>query len=394
MALFTRSHRRRRAEPLGRRTLLLRRLFQATTCWICLLARTTHRLTTLLLLLWRRTFQSWRLCCSPRGSWFACCTGPWRSLAGLTSAFAALLLRRRNSFTRPCRASASTAFKRRRRNDFTWSGWPGCHLGTSSSARPAFLSRRGRYTTSREQYVYAASTIVLLCASSATTPRSTASRTGRTTRSRRYADRPGARRPAQDQVGAGRLADVPPLLRPRRLRLRRHAHQRPNRLACKTLIKDLNTEQADHRRADQGPAGREGPDRRHGAVLRRLPRGHAVPDHHGQRADPGAHPEPAEDRERFDDTTKCILCAACTSSLPGVLERRPVLRPGGDRQRAPLHLRHAATRAATQRLEILNDKEGVWRCRTTFNCTEACPRGIEVTKAIQEVKRALLTNKF
>lgn len=24
----------------------------------------------------------------------------------------------------------------------------------------------------------------------------------------------------------------------------------------------------------------------------------------------------AEDRERFDDTTKCILCAACTSSCP------------------------------------------------------------------------------
>ena len=45
---------------------------------------------------------------------------------------------------------------------------------------------------------------------------------------------------------------------------------------------------------------------------------------------------------------------------------------------------------ADDRLEILNDREGVWRCRTTFNCTDACPRGIEVTKAIQEVKRALL----
>jgi succinate dehydrogenase / fumarate reductase, iron-sulfur subunit len=39
---------------------------------------------------------------------------------------------------------------------------------------------------------------------------------------------------------------------------------------------------------------------------------------------------------------------------------------------------------------VLNDKEGVWRCRTTFNCTDACPRGIEVTKAIQQVKRALI----
>ena len=46
--------------------------------------------------------------------------------------------------------------------------------------------------------------------------------------------------------------------------------------------------------------------------------------------------------------------------------------------------------AAAERLDILNEVDGVWRCRTTFNCTEACPRGIEVTKAIQEVKRALL----
>ena len=43
--------------------------------------------------------------------------------------------------------------------------------------------------------------------------------------------------------------------------------------------------------------------------------------------------------------------------------------------------------AADERLEILNDCEGVWRCRTIFNCTEACPR---VTKAIGEVKKAIL----
>jgi succinate dehydrogenase / fumarate reductase iron-sulfur subunit len=45
---------------------------------------------------------------------------------------------------------------------------------------------------------------------------------------------------------------------------------------------------------------------------------------------------------------------------------------------------------ASKRLEILNDKEGVWRCRTTFNCSEACPRGIQVTQAIHDVKRAMI----
>jgi succinate dehydrogenase / fumarate reductase iron-sulfur subunit len=32
----------------------------------------------------------------------------------------------------------------------------------------------------------------------------------------------------------------------------------------------------------------------------------------------------------------------------------------------------------------------VWRCRTIFNCTEACPREIRITKAIGEVKQAIL----
>ncbi|MFQ5911342.1 MAG: succinate dehydrogenase iron-sulfur subunit, partial [Thermoplasmata archaeon] len=29
-----------------------------------------------------------------------------------------------------------------------------------------------------------------------------------------------------------------------------------------------------------------------------------------------------------------------------------------------------------------------------FNCTEACPRGIDVTGAIQQVKRALMFKKL
>ena len=43
---------------------------------------------------------------------------------------------------------------------------------------------------------------------------------------------------------------------------------------------------------------------------------------------------------------------------------------------------------AHERLEILADKDGVWRCRTIFNCTDACPRGINITKAILEVSSA------
>jgi succinate dehydrogenase / fumarate reductase iron-sulfur subunit len=51
-------------------------------------------------------------------------------------------------------------------------------------------------------------------------------------------------------------------------------------------------------------------------------------------------------------------------------------------------------RGSSERLEILSSKNGAFKCRTAFNCTAACPRGIKVTKAIQDVKRAALYRSF
>ncbi|GAA2435047.1 succinate dehydrogenase iron-sulfur subunit [Streptomyces sp. NPDC051041] len=101
----------------------------------------------------------------------------------------------------------------------------------------------------------------------------------------------------------------------------------------------------------------------------------------------------AEDRERFDDTTKCILCAACTTSCPVFWNDGQYFGPAAI-VNAHRFIFDSRDDAGEQRLEILNDREGVWRCRTTFNCTDACPRGIEVTKAIAEVKRALITRRY
>jgi succinate dehydrogenase / fumarate reductase iron-sulfur subunit len=94
-------------------------------------------------------------------------------------------------------------------------------------------------------------------------------------------------------------------------------------------------------------------------------------------------------RDRFDDTTKCILCAACTTSCPVYWTDGTYVGPAAI-VNAHRFIFDSRDEGGDERLEILNDREGVWRCRTTFNCTEACPRGIEVTKAISEVKRALL----
>ena len=100
-----------------------------------------------------------------------------------------------------------------------------------------------------------------------------------------------------------------------------------------------------------------------------------------------------EDRERFDDTTKCILCAACTTSCPIYWGNSSYVGPAAI-VNAHRFIFDSRDEAASERLDILNQRSGVWRCRTAFNCSEACPRDIKVTQAIEEVKRAILYNRI
>jgi succinate dehydrogenase / fumarate reductase iron-sulfur subunit len=166
-----------------------------------------------------------------------------------------------------------------------------------------------------------------------------------------------------------------------------------NRLACKTLIKDINPEKPVTVEAIKGLT-----------VLKDLvvdmdPFFQAYRDvmpflvTNDTNEPTRERLQSAEDRERFDDTTKCILCAACTSSCPVFWNDGQYFGPAAI-VNAHRFIFDSRDDAGEQRLEILNDRDGVWRCRTTFNCTDACPRGIEVTKAIQEVKRALITRRI
>jgi succinate dehydrogenase / fumarate reductase iron-sulfur subunit len=109
------------------------------------------------------------------------------------------------------------------------------------------------------------------------------------------------------------------------------------------------------------------------------------------RDDPGYRErlQSPEDRERYDDTTKCILCAACTTSCPVFWGNDSYIGPAAI-VNAHRFIFDSRDQAAGERLEVLNQNSGVFRCRTAFNCTDACPRGIKVTEAIEEVKRAIL----
>ncbi|WP_166866377.1 MULTISPECIES: succinate dehydrogenase iron-sulfur subunit [unclassified Salinibacterium] len=164
-----------------------------------------------------------------------------------------------------------------------------------------------------------------------------------------------------------------------------------NRLACKTLIKDLDITKPIYVEAIKGlPLEKD-------LIVDMEPFFASYREIQPFLIAGGSKPEKERiqsvaQRERFDDTTKCILCAACTSSCPVFWTDGQYFGPAAI-VNAHRFIFDSRDDAAQVRLDILNDKEGVWRCRTTFNCTEACPRGIEVTKAIAEVKAAVLRGK-
>jgi succinate dehydrogenase / fumarate reductase iron-sulfur subunit len=164
-----------------------------------------------------------------------------------------------------------------------------------------------------------------------------------------------------------------------------------NMLACKTLVKDVVTNGAITVEPILGlPVQKDlivdmEPFFAHyRAIMPYLVNNEGLP------ADGKERLQTVEDRERFDDTTKCILCACCTTSCPSFWARGDYVGPAAIVQ-AHRFIFDTRDQAAQERLEVLSDTDGIWRCRTAFNCTEACPRGIQVTKAIGEVKEVMRT---
>ena len=98
----------------------------------------------------------------------------------------------------------------------------------------------------------------------------------------------------------------------------------------------------------------------------------------------------AEDRARYEDSSRCILCAACTTACPVFWSDGDYVGPAAI-VNAHRFIVDTRDHAHEERLQIMADPDGVWRCRTIFNCVEACPRGIQITRAIMEVATEIPT---
>jgi len=95
-----------------------------------------------------------------------------------------------------------------------------------------------------------------------------------------------------------------------------------------------------------------------------------------------------ENREKIKLSTRCIQCGACASSCNVAAGDNKYLGPAALNKayRFIMDEREGDERRE-ERLEIVEDEHGVWRCQTQFSCTEVCPKDIPLTEHIQELKR-------
>jgi len=99
-----------------------------------------------------------------------------------------------------------------------------------------------------------------------------------------------------------------------------------------------------------------------------------------------------EDRKKVDGSYECIYCGACTSSCPSFWADEEFLGPAAllKAYRFEVDSRDEGSR---ERLPTIDHRHGLWRCHTIFNCT-ICPKSLNPTMAIGELKKKVLTRKY
>lgn len=100
-----------------------------------------------------------------------------------------------------------------------------------------------------------------------------------------------------------------------------------------------------------------------------------------------------EERSQLDGLYECILCACCTSSCPSFWwNPDKFVGPAGLLQ-ARRFLADSRDTATAHRLDKLQDPFSVFRCRSIMNCANVCPKGLNPTQAISNIRKQMLTQE-
>jgi len=164
-----------------------------------------------------------------------------------------------------------------------------------------------------------------------------------------------------------------------------------NRLACVTLVRDLRTTKLRIEPLPGAPVIKDmvidmtGFWRKYETVMPYLINDDPPPETERYMS--------SEDQERIEESTRCILCGACTYSCPSTWSDEEYLGPAA-LLKAYRFIFDSRDQATDARLKIVDNNKGLWKCYTIFNCVQACPKEIDITKHISALKRKVVSERY
>lgn len=109
---------------------------------------------------------------------------------------------------------------------------------------------------------------------------------------------------------------------------------------------------------------------------------------HSKKEDVKEHLQSEAEREKLDGLYECIMCGCCTSACPSSWWNPDKFVGPQGLLTAARFIMDSRDDQTHKRLENLSDKYKLYRCRGIFNCTNVCPKGLNPTAAIADIRRA------
>lgn len=97
-----------------------------------------------------------------------------------------------------------------------------------------------------------------------------------------------------------------------------------------------------------------------------------------------------EDREKLDGLYECILCACCSTACPSFWWNPDKFLGPAALLQSWRFLADSRDQATEQRLQELEGPYRLFRCHTIMNCTDVCPKGLNPTRAIGNIRNLML----
>ncbi len=101
-------------------------------------------------------------------------------------------------------------------------------------------------------------------------------------------------------------------------------------------------------------------------------------------------PQTPQQREKLDGLYECILCACCSTQCPSFWWNPDKYLGPAALLQASRFIEDSRDQATEERLSALEGPFKLFRCHTIMSCVQVCPKGLNPTKAINDIKKMML----